>query len=612
MAQLPLHRGGVVSIGNPSQSQPRRLPLSIRWFPQARFSTILFLTLLLSALSNSAMGALVNRTIDDTVGDPVTGFIPIYMPPTGAWADASCKGCAVQPDPTLAFDGTWTAATFRPEDFKSMSIELQFTGVAIYVFFILPNFSGNGTTTKTGCRFVLDGVPAGDFQDTPTSSTDMEYNALVFHSENLSNTTHDLAIVTDGFNEHIFVSFDYAIYTIEQDAESSAVPSSTSSTSSMASSTSSRTTLISVTSNKPTSASASSSSASASQSALADINPTGGAKHVPAAAIAGSVGAVLALLSGIVLFRFCFIRQQQQKRLTLSSKNDTLDQPPISPFQAATNFGYSQQFPGYGPGASTPGHPRGPRSPSGAYGALGGAVSSDRSMEQRGYAIQTRPMSVYELEANRSASDVQPDPHYTPASTTSFLTASPDRRQPSSGLAYLGSDVDAQSVYTNSQPHSPNVRQSVYSAYSGPSPGDVLGTTLRNLGFVASSVSGSSAPSQTARSAPGGRALAIANPTMEEIREDPTTEELRELRQQELQRQMEVIQNELNGMKELERGKSTVRDEREVSEMDELKRQIDFMRQQIGVLQGQRQSLWAQGLADEPPPGYTASHSPPQ
>jgi len=35
-------------------------------------------------------------------------------------------------------------------------------------------------------------------------------------------------------------------------------------------------------------------------------------------------------------------------------------------------------------------------------------------------------------------------------------------------------------------------------------------------------------------------------------------------------------------------------------------RQIEMMKQQIALLQAQQQSSWAQGLTDEPPPGYTA------
>lgn len=76
----------------------------------------------------SAGAAVTNRTIDDTTGDSVTGNRPIYLPATpGVWEDATCKGCAIQPEKNRAFKGTWNAATYNP-DLGSMSIELSFKG----------------------------------------------------------------------------------------------------------------------------------------------------------------------------------------------------------------------------------------------------------------------------------------------------------------------------------------------------------------------------------------------------------------------------------------------------------------------------------------------------
>ena len=89
-----------------------------------RLGSLCFLFLLFE-ISRSAQ---VNRTIDDTKGDSVTGVMPTYVPSTGGvWAGADCTGCAIQPDPTQAFDGTWTAATYHPQ-LSLTSIELSFTG----------------------------------------------------------------------------------------------------------------------------------------------------------------------------------------------------------------------------------------------------------------------------------------------------------------------------------------------------------------------------------------------------------------------------------------------------------------------------------------------------
>ena len=71
---------------------------------------------------------LTNRTIDDTFWDLLTGTRPIYVPSTGGvWKDAVCVGCAIIPDPSEAFEGTWTAATYN-KDIPEVSVEFTFTG----------------------------------------------------------------------------------------------------------------------------------------------------------------------------------------------------------------------------------------------------------------------------------------------------------------------------------------------------------------------------------------------------------------------------------------------------------------------------------------------------
>ncbi|KAM6500191.1 hypothetical protein JOM56_003205 [Amanita muscaria] len=154
---------------------------------------------------------LVNRTIDDTFGDPVTGFKPVYLP-SAAWTDQTCTGCAVQPDTKSAFEGTWTTATYCP-GMHNMSITLEFTGVAVWVFFILANASEHGSSivTNTQCNFTLDGQHAGSFTDMSTSK--IQYNVTSFSRSGLANVTHQLVISTNDYPFNAFVSFDYAIYT---------------------------------------------------------------------------------------------------------------------------------------------------------------------------------------------------------------------------------------------------------------------------------------------------------------------------------------------------------------------------------------------------------------
>jgi hypothetical protein len=186
-------------------------------------------SLLLTVLQ-FASAASVNHSIDDTNGDSVTGAKPIYFPPTGVWAGADCVGCAIQPNPSLAFDGTWTAATYNAQ-LGLTSIVLSFTGkpssylldvdkcqtpctgTAIYAFFILANTVAPGITTQTECNFTLDGQAAGNFFHAPSSSYAFIYNALAFSRSNLQNANHTLNISTSGISHDVFINFDYAIYT---------------------------------------------------------------------------------------------------------------------------------------------------------------------------------------------------------------------------------------------------------------------------------------------------------------------------------------------------------------------------------------------------------------
>ncbi|KIL67139.1 hypothetical protein M378DRAFT_74229 [Amanita muscaria Koide BX008] len=156
---------------------------------------------------------LVNQTIDSNKGDPVTGFVPIYQP-QGPWADQTCSGCYIQPDTTKAFDGTWNAATYHPE-LQNVNFTLRFTGVAVWVFFILSNANvhGPGTTTNTQVNITLDGQHAGSFSHDPDLTTqDLIYNVPIFSQSGLANAPHELVVATNDYPISTFINFDWAIY----------------------------------------------------------------------------------------------------------------------------------------------------------------------------------------------------------------------------------------------------------------------------------------------------------------------------------------------------------------------------------------------------------------
>ncbi|KAF7298894.1 hypothetical protein MIND_00837400 [Mycena indigotica] len=165
-------------------------------------------------LVTKILAASTNRTIDDTNGDSMTGAIPVYQPnESGVWAGPSCVGCAIVPDTSLAHDGTWSAATYNA-GLGIMNISMDFTGTAVYVFFILANFQDEGITTTTKASFSVDGVQRGTFDHVPSDSFELQYDQLVFAETGLANTPHRLVVWTVADTD-IYVNFDYALYTFE-------------------------------------------------------------------------------------------------------------------------------------------------------------------------------------------------------------------------------------------------------------------------------------------------------------------------------------------------------------------------------------------------------------
>ncbi|KIK61830.1 hypothetical protein GYMLUDRAFT_165617 [Collybiopsis luxurians FD-317 M1] len=156
----------------------------------------------------------VNHSIDDTLGDSATGQRPIYLPVTGVWKDNTCTSCSLRPPTPSAFKGTYTSATYYPY-LKNISITFEFTGTAIYIFFVLANAPPPGVGATTAVNFTLDGSIMGTFNHSPNRSAPaFQFNesALVFSQTGLENISHQMVISTAG-NEQIFVDFDYALYT---------------------------------------------------------------------------------------------------------------------------------------------------------------------------------------------------------------------------------------------------------------------------------------------------------------------------------------------------------------------------------------------------------------
>ncbi|KAF9000994.1 hypothetical protein BDQ17DRAFT_1426819 [Cyathus striatus] len=92
---------------------------------------------------------------------------------------------------------------------------MEFEGIAIYVFFILPNLQqSDSITTFSAANFTIDGQIVGNFSHSPDlSTTEILYNQMVFNKTDLPNGMHQLVVSPALYDMSVFISFDYAIYT---------------------------------------------------------------------------------------------------------------------------------------------------------------------------------------------------------------------------------------------------------------------------------------------------------------------------------------------------------------------------------------------------------------
>jgi hypothetical protein len=94
---------------------------------------------------------------------------------------------------------------------------LYFVGVAIWIFFILPNANDlpSGITSNTALNFTLDGLLVHTYlSPQPNENTPaFQYNVCGYSAEDYSNDNHTMVISTNDYPINTYVNFDYAIYT---------------------------------------------------------------------------------------------------------------------------------------------------------------------------------------------------------------------------------------------------------------------------------------------------------------------------------------------------------------------------------------------------------------
>ncbi|EJD35751.1 hypothetical protein AURDEDRAFT_175145 [Auricularia subglabra TFB-10046 SS5] len=166
-----------------------------------------------------AFSRVFNVTIDDALGDTLTGEKPRYdgldWRPRGAGAPP-CDVCTTNPDAGQIVNGTWhDQSTFVGN--KAATITLIFDGTAIYVYCILINGVANAFST-TRLSFYLDesSSASGDFLHEEDARQDQYlYNQLVFSRGGLAPGNHSLVVANRADNTGSLVLFDYAVYTTD-------------------------------------------------------------------------------------------------------------------------------------------------------------------------------------------------------------------------------------------------------------------------------------------------------------------------------------------------------------------------------------------------------------
>ena len=101
-------------------------------FLQVGLEALLLSAILCRSPTFASAANTVNRTIDDSYGDSQTGQLVVYLPEVDIpWHNQTCGGCAIRPDVSQVFMGTYTAATYHPGRPPNMNITMQFNGKCV-------------------------------------------------------------------------------------------------------------------------------------------------------------------------------------------------------------------------------------------------------------------------------------------------------------------------------------------------------------------------------------------------------------------------------------------------------------------------------------------------
>jgi len=181
--------------------------------------------ILLIYASRHAQALQVNATIDDQLGDSLSGALPAYVPQNVWTRGDTCTTCFAQPDYQYAFQHTWHDATWEPLQ-PELTATVSFTGTAVYAYCILANTYSNSYTTFTNLSFSIDGSQVGTFSHIPDGSSSFLYNTLVYSNTSIPNGTHTFVLRAPTGTNNSLVLFDYVQYTFDSNTPTTITSSS--------------------------------------------------------------------------------------------------------------------------------------------------------------------------------------------------------------------------------------------------------------------------------------------------------------------------------------------------------------------------------------------------
>lgn len=498
----------------------------------------------LSFVAHLALGALVNRTIDDTFGDSETGDLPSFYPASGVWKRGQdCGDCYIKSDPARSFRESWTEATVPAN--TASGIRMQFDGTAIYVFFTLADFRAVGVTTLTECTFTVDGGSPTPYRfaselTPPREERQQLYQQLVFSMTGLSPGSHSLTIETDTGVDQSYVNFDYAIYTHDDDPGGDSGGGTSGDESSGTAST--------------TSTDGSEEGTSVTES-TSSLSPT------------SSPDTVVGLTAGAAT--------RSEQALTASLTQKSSQSPPLSSLTPIEDSNSDEMADGSDSQSSKS------ESSSPAVGVIVGSVLGGLA-----FLVLLLILLYFLRLRKKEAQLTPPDALSTEGTVPATFAATVTRRNPMEPEPFLA---------MSPSPYAPATFEKS-SAKLGIIEGGGVIQREYPMDRKERAETQTESVARSADSTVDGSA-ASSIPVMLPATVTAQQAEIRQARQAEIDSQLQAIQQQMTNLINSRGGQRHM----SVGGMHE---QIRLMQEQIDILQRNQRSDWAAGLTDEPPPGY--------